>query len=453
MTRSIDVAAFIENRPLGWFQIRVLLVCLGVAITEGYDIQMVGYVIPFIAKDWHLGRAAFGPLFSIGIVGLLCGSLLFGLLADRYGRRKMVILCTLLYSAMTLATALATSLTPLLVLRFLTGVGVGGAIPNLIALMVEYSPRRNRSFMATFIQCGIAIGSATVGLAVAPLLPHFGWQSAFYIGGIVPLLLVPVFLLALPESVRFLVMKKRPTAVIAAALAKLDPQFRDARDVEFVAPERQRTGLPLKHLFTEGRAVLTLLLWLSFFLNTAVILSLVPWLPTLLTTIQFPAVKAAQITAMYSLGGLCGAVIFGWLIDRLGAYRVLAGAYTLGAVMIALIPAWGPSALLVSICVFGSGLCGSGGQYGGNAHAGAFYPTSMRSTGVGWALGLGRVGGAFGPLLLGGFVSMQWPLQSILIFYGVATFVAACAFGAMGLCTHPPVEAAVAETAPLQRRA
>ncbi len=430
---TIDVAALIDRRAVGWFQIRALLLCLGVALADGYDAQVMGYVIPSLARAWGLNRSAFGAIFSVGFVGLLLGSLIFGLAADRFGRRRIVILCTLIFSILTLATVLAQSVPALLVLRFLTGLGVGGAIPNIIALMVEYSPRRRRSTMTTLIQCGISIGSAMVGFLVAPLLARLGWQTAFYVGSLFPLALVPLLQLYLPESIRFLVVQRRPRAQIAAILGRIDPGFRLGDRFDFLAEEHRRTGSPLTHLFTEGRAPLTALLWLSFILNVFVIFSLVPWMPTLVASMGIVPAQAARISAMYAIGGLCGAIGFGWLIDRFGVYRVLALSFCVAALMVVCIGLGGPSILLVTIAVFGAGICGSGAQYGANSHAGNFYPTFMRSTGTGWALGAGRVGGALGPLMLGALVTRHWPVIDIVCVYGLITFGAALAIAAMGV--------------------
>lgn len=452
MNGTIDVVDFIENRKIGAFQVRIFILCLAVALTDGYDAQVMGYVMPAVAKAWHLvDRAAFGMIFSIGFAGLLIGSLVFGLLADRFGRRAMILLCTVVYAFFTFITVFAHSVDVLLVLRFMTGLGVGGAIPNIIALMVEYSPKRKRATMATLVQSGISIGSVVVGFIVAPMLPRIAWTGAFYIGSIAPLLLIPLLAFQLPESIRFLVVQKRPRAKIVAVLAKLDPAFQDDGNTDIVAAEHARTGVPLKHLFTEGRGALTLLLWLSFLLNVFVILSLVPWMPTLLTSIDFSLGHAAQIAAMYSIGGLCGALIFGALIDRFGAYRVLPLTYAIGAISVACIGMWGPSTALVVLCVFGAGLCGSGGQYGANSYAGSFYPTFIRSTGTGWALGIGRIGGAFGPLVLGGLLSLGWSLHSVQWFYGAVTLAAACAFAVLGLLARRPAyqqEAVLAGDAP-----
>src|SRR4051812_47030989 len=203
---TIDVAEFIDRQPVGRFQIRLLLTCAAVLFLDGFDTQAIGYVAPALAKEWSLTKGALGPVFSAGLFGLMIGALVFGPLADRVGRKRIIIFSTLAFGVGTLITAFLQDVNMLLVMRFLTGLGLGGAMPNAVALTSEFSPHRRRATMVMTMFCGFSIGAALGGLLAAALIPQFGWRSVFLIGGVAPLLLVPILALKLPESVRFLTL-------------------------------------------------------------------------------------------------------------------------------------------------------------------------------------------------------------------------------------------------------
>src|SRR6478736_5879952 len=211
----VDVADFIDQQPVGGFQMRLLLTCAAVLFLDGFDTQAIGYVAPALAKEWGLTKGALGPVFSAGLFGLMIGALVFGPLADRIGRKKIIILSTLAFGIGTLATAFINDVNTLLLVRFLTGLGLGGAMPNTIAITSEFSPHRRRATMVMIMFCGFSVGAALGGLLAAALIPHFGWRSVFVVGGVAPLLLAPVLAAHLPESVRFLAFTGRADQQVA----------------------------------------------------------------------------------------------------------------------------------------------------------------------------------------------------------------------------------------------
>ncbi len=416
-TDPIDVAGFIDRQPVGRFQIRLLLTCAAVLFIDGFDTQAIGYVAPAIANDWKLARGALGPVFGAGLFGLMIGALLFGPIADRVGRRRIIIFSTAFFGLGTLATILASDVTSLLTIRFLTGLGLGGAMPNAVALTSEYSPHRRRATMVMAMFCGFSIGAAIGGLLAAALIPAFGWRSVFVVGGVVPLLLVPLLVLRLPESVRFLALSGRVNEDVAALLARLAPSAHPPAGTRFVVQETKLPGIPVVHLLSGGRALATLTLWVLFFMSLLDLHLLSNWLPTVLNDLGASVSAAAVIGSMLQVGGVIGAFTLGQFIDRF-SFRALAFTYFVASIAVAAIGFSGHSIALATLVIFCAGFCIIGGQTASNALSATFYPTAIRSTGVGWALGIGRIGSIVGPLVGGIMLARQ--MSSDLVFVAAA---------------------------------
>src|SRR3977135_2705613 len=257
----VDVAEFIDQQPVGGFQINFLLPGAAFLFLDGFDTQAIGYVAPSLAKEWGLSKAALGPVFSAGLFGLMIGALVFGPLADRIGRRKIIIFSTLAFGLGTFATAFVSDVNTLLAIRFLTGLGLGGAMPNAVAMTSEFSPHRRRATMVMIMFCGFSVGAALGGLLAAAMIPQFGWRSVFVVGGLAPLALVPVLALRLPESVRFLALTGRANQRVGELLRLINPKSAFAPATQFVIHEPGLAGIPMLHLFKDGRTLVTLLLW------------------------------------------------------------------------------------------------------------------------------------------------------------------------------------------------
>ncbi|MDE2063678.1 MAG: MFS transporter, partial [Bradyrhizobium sp.] len=279
---AIDVAAFIDAQPVGAFQIRLLLTCATVLLLDGFDTTAIGYVAPALAKEWHIGKAALGPVLSAGLFGLMIGALLLGPLADRIGRKKIIILSTLAFGIGTLITSLVNDVNTLLAIRVLTGLGLGGAMPNTVALTSEFSPHRRRATMVMVMFVGFSIGAALGGFLAAALIPQFGWRSVFVVGGVAPLLLAPVLAFRLPESVRLLALTGRANARVAGLISRINASVRFTAGTRFVVNEPELKGVPVQHLFSDGRMLATLLLWVVFFMSLLNLYLLSSWLPTVL---------------------------------------------------------------------------------------------------------------------------------------------------------------------------
>src|SRR6204780_2076517 len=423
---QIDVAEFIDQQPVGAFQLKLLLTCAAVLFLDGFDTQAIGYVAPVLAKEWGLTKGALGPVFSAGLFGLMIGALVFGPLADRIGRKNIIIFSTLAFGIGALVTAFVQDVNALLAIRFLTGLGLGGAMPNAIATTSEFNPRRRRATMVMIMFCGFSVGAALGGLLAAALIPNFGWRSVFVVGGAAPLLLVPILVLRLPESVRFLALTGRANAEVADLLGFITPGPRFAPATQFVVNEPHLPGIPVLHLFREGRALVTLLLWVVFFMSLLDIYFLANWLPTVLNDLGASVSEAAAIGSMLQVGGVVGTFALGSIIDRF-SFRALALVCFIAVFAGGAIGELGHNAFLIWVAVFASGFCVVGGQIAANALAAAFYPTSVRATGVGWALGIGRVGSIVGPLVGGVLLTMKWSTESVFMAAAAAALCAALA--------------------------
>ncbi len=422
----IDVPEFIDGRPVGSFQLRLLLICAAVLFIDGFDTQAIGYVAPALAQEWKLPRGALGPVFSAGLFGLMIGALIFGTIADRIGRKRIIVLSTVAFGVGTLLTIFVQDATWLMALRFLTGLGLGGAMPNAVALTSEFSPLRRRATMVMAMFAGFSIGAALGGLLAAALIPAFGWRSVFLVGGLIPLLLFPVLLVVLPESIRYLALVGGRDREVGDLLRRVAPGVNLADDVRFVVQEPRLSGLPVAHLFAARRATTTLLLWVVFFMSLLDLYLLSNWLPTVLNDLGISVSAAAAIGAMLQVGGVVGTFTLGHFIDRF-SFRALALTYACAAIAVAAIGLASHSTSLVTVAIFGAGFCIVGGQIATNALTATYYPTAIRSTGIGWALGIGRIGSIVGPLIGGVMLAHEVGAQSLFAVAAIPALVAAVA--------------------------
>lgn len=417
MAKTVDVSELIGSRSFGAFQLRIVVLCGMVQFLDGFDTQAMGYAGPALRAAWHLSPQALGPVFAFGAFGTGLGSILLGPLADVFGRRKVMISTVALFGALTFFTAFVQTIDALRMWRLLTGFGLGAALPLTFVVANEFAPQRIRARMIAAMACGFAIGALSGGLLEAALIPYLGWQAIFYFGGIVPLLLALALLLWLPESVRFLATRPDTSAQIAAILKKVDPTFNFTPSTTFVVPAEPKTrGFAPVQLFTQGRAAMTLSLWVVYLVTLALLNTLNNWLPVAINMAGLPVQRSVVMTTLFQFGGIAGVLSLGALADRVGYYRVLVSAYALLAVCIAAIGAVGGVQWAIGAAVAGTGLFLIGANNTLNAFASTLYPTVIRSTGVSWGSSFGRLAGSIGPYF-GGVLLAALPLgQTFLIF-------------------------------------
>ena len=428
-----DVATFIDSQPLSRLQYLVIILCGLVVLLDGLDTQVIGYLGPALSAEWNIPRAQLGPVFSASQVGLVAGLLVIGAISDRIGRRLSIIVSVVLFGFFTLLTAFAQGVTDLMVYRLLAGIGLGGAMPNALALTGEYCPKRLRATLVIIMFCGFSLGSIVGGVLAATLLDSLGWHAVFLIGAILPMLLLPVLIVKLPESLQFLLLASRSRAPrvrrALGILQKINPQL--AGSVELQVQLEPVAKVPVTDLFSAGRTRGTLMLWVVFFMNLMVFYFLQSWLPTLFADTGLSQQSAVLMSTLISVGGIVAGIVSGPLMDRYNAYKVMALLYLGGSLLVAAIGVAGPAAL--AWVTFGAGFCVSGGQKSINALAVIFYPTQVRSTGVGWALGIGRFGSILGPVLAGGLLSWGWTTASLLQLAALPMLLAALMIYVMGL--------------------
>ena len=347
----INVPDLIDEQKVGSFQIRVLILCAMAALLDGFAAQMIGYVAPTLAREMHLGPPELTRIFAWGLFGLMLGALGFGPVADRFGRKPVIVACTIFYGLVTLATAKADSGASLAILRLLAGLGFGGVMPNAIALTAEYAPHRRRSTLVTIMFCGFPIGATVAGFATVPILPAFGWRGVFVLAGTMPLLLAPILALLLPESIRHMVIHGGSATRVRQLLARVNPNLNFANDAHFVVREERAPGLPVVHLFRQGRSLPTILLWIAFFMSLIDIYLLTSWLPTVFHNAGISISLAVIATAVFQGGGVLASLVLGSFVDRFGAYRVLTIVYLLGAVCVALL-GYTHSIVSIMTCTF-----------------------------------------------------------------------------------------------------
>jgi AAHS family 4-hydroxybenzoate transporter-like MFS transporter len=430
--RDIDLSEVIDAAPISRFQILSIVLCGLVAILDGFDTQAIAFVAPLIARTWSLDVSALGPIFGAGLLGLTIGALAFGPVADRLGRRRVILVSTAVFGLFSLLTVAAHDFTTLFTCRLLTGIGLGGAMPNIIALTAEYSPTRHRATLVTVMFCGFPLGAVLGGLISVRLLSAYDWTAVFYLGGILPLLLLPVLYAWLPESVRFKATRGDAGLSIIAILRRIDPTATYEPTDRFRSAERPLAGLSIRHLFSEGRGAGTVLLWIVFFSNLLIMYFLINWLPSVLQKAGLPIERAIIGTVLLNAGGIVGGILLGRVIDRLGPFRVLTVAYACAAAVIAAIGYIDDSAAVTMAIITVAGFLVIGTQFCMNALAASFYPTSVRSTGVGWALGIGRIGSIIGPVLGGIVLSFGWSPAEIFAACAVPALVAASAVFMIG---------------------
>lgn len=444
-TTALDIDRLVDGQRFGRFNFMLLLWSFLAMLADGYDISALASAAPELVRTWHLPATAFGPAFSASLFGVLFGAPLLGAIGDRCGRRAAIVGGCLIYGLGTLATVAATNLDQIIVLRFVTGIGIGGLMPNTIALNSELSPLRLRATLVVLMFTGITTGSGLPGGIQAWLVPRYGWTILFWIGGLTPLLIAACLSLQLPESVKYLALRPRRRAELLTTLRRMRPDLVIADEAGAigapatygapVTPEAAAaSGAGPAQLFSGGLAWITPLLWICFATALMANFFLVSWLPLVLVGSGLSVHQSGIITSFYHYGGTVGGILVSLVLARAG-FSAVATLFLLAIPAIAAIGLFANSTSVMGAAVALAGFATLGAQFGNNAASGLLYPTGVRARGVGWALGIGRFGSIVGPLLGGALIGMKLPLPQLFLWAALPMFVGLLAsLGVARLC-------------------
>ena len=432
--RTFPVDQVIDDAPMTAFQWRILIACGVVAMVDGFDTQAIALVAPELARAWAVPPAAFGPVFGIGLLGGLIGGLMMGSACDRFGRRPCLLIAILLFGLTSLATPWVSTLGALRALRLVTGLGLGGALPCIISLASEFAPHRLRRSAVSWMFCGFPLGAVAGGIAAALLLPAFGWKPIFLLGGAVPLALLPVLMRVIPESPRFLTLRGD-----AAGVTRVLRRMGIAERWNGRAAPAPAGRTPIVNLFTHGRATGTLLIWTTLFLSLVLAYFLINWLPLVARSTGIGIRGAVLAVAALNLGTIAGCLVLAPYANRRPG-RVIGLAYVAGAGAIVLIGQSGASVAMLLATCFAAGFFAIGAQFCTIALGASFYETWLRATGVGWSMGVARIGGVVGPVIGGVLVGAAIAPDMLMAVTGLVALAAAVAAATLGRVV-PRVEA------------
>lgn len=417
-TQRLDVRELINNNPLSRFQKLVVFLGFCVIALDGFDIAIMGFIAPTLKHEWGVTNYELGFVISAALIGLALGAILSGPLADWLGRKKIIVNSVFFFGFWTIVTAFSQNIEQMIFFRFMTGLGLGAAMPNIGTLVSEYAPERRRSFLITVIFCGFTFGAAAGGFSASWLIPRFGWHSLMALGGILPLLFAPLLIWLLPESVRFLVVKRAPAARIRAILQRLYPgQIAD--NAEFTLPAQPVNANAMRLVLSRQYRLGSLMLWLVYFMGLFLVYILGSWLPTLVKEVGLTVSQAAVMTAIYQAGGTIGSLFAGWLMDRINPHRALGLIYAIGGLFTMAIGYAAASFALLCLLAFVSGACLNGANTGMNALSARYYSTQARATGSSWMHGVGRMGAILSAFAGAEMMALNLSFESVFLILGI----------------------------------
>ena len=406
---EVQVSHFLDQHGLGAFQVKLIIWSVLLAMIDGYDIGAIAFAAPSLIKEWHIAPKALGLVLSASNIGVLFGSQIFGWVGDRYGRKTALILSNLLFGIFTFIAAYSTNLTELSWLRFFAGLGIGGVIPNLVAINAESAPRNLRATLAIIAVGLVPLGGALAGFAAAALVPQYGWQILFEIGGIVPVVFALAAIVTLPESIKFMTLHDSHRGKMEALLAAIAPDYKVPANARFVIEDEKQSPSSPIYLFGNGLAAITPLTWLMFACNLMGYFFLISWTPTLMGAAHVPPQTAALAGAALQVGGTVGALVLCWWLQK-ARFLAIAILFVIAVPVVGSIGFAGLSSTGALIAAtFFAGAIVLGIQSGINVVGAMIYPTSLRANGSGWQLGIGRLGAIIGPLLGALFVGLPVP--------------------------------------------
>jgi AAHS family 4-hydroxybenzoate transporter-like MFS transporter len=441
---TINVEQQIDAQPMSVYQMWVVFFGALILFIDGLDVQLVSYIGPKILTEWSISRTLLGTIFSSMIWGLLIGFAFVAPLSIRFGHRPLVILNMVLFGLATMMAYFVHDPTTMIALRVVAGIGLGGALPSGVALTGEYGPKRLRSTCIALIYCGYSLGTIAAGLLAGALLERYGWRLYMVAGGLIPIAIAVFLYFTLPESLEYLISKGAPRMTIARLTKRLAPAADIGEATMFTVYGKRETALAVAQLFQNGRTLGTLMLWAALFMNLMVIFFVLQWLPSIFTMVGYTQAQATTAATWATGGGILAALILGPLMDWFGPYRVIMVLFMVGGAFLFFTGLSVHSAAILATAVaFVAMGCTSGIQKCINALMVFFYPTALRSTGLGWAFGVGRFGAMLGPILAGFLFDRKWPVDQVFDVYAIPMIIGGLAILVMYLTYREPKNAMV----------
>ncbi|WP_042350771.1 MFS transporter [Bacillus massiliigorillae] len=428
--KPTNINDVILNLKFNRFHLQILLCCIFIIICDGYDMFVLGAILPSLMEDLNITALQGGMLSSYALIGMMLGALIFGPTADKIGRKKVIVICTIIFSLLTFTSGFASSMFSFGFQRFLAGVGLGGVMPNLIAIITEYSPKKLRSTLVAVMFSGHAMGGIVAAVGAMYLLPtEYSWRAVLWLG-LIPLILMPILYKLLPESLAFYVLKGQKNKLVSV-LNKLDKSRVYDTNQEYVLGEEDKKSedynkSPIKKLFLNKRGLSTFMFWIAYFMCLLVMYGLSTWLPKIMGNAGYEMGSSLAFLIVLNVGAVIGAIGGGQLADKLGSRKVLVVFFIIAFISLISL-SFKPNMVLLYILIALAGGTTTGTQIVMNAYVSQYYPTEIRSTGVGWALGIGRIGGIIGPTLGGMLLNAQLSLQINFIAFAIPCIIAGLA--------------------------
>lgn len=425
---KVNIQQAIDEAPVSRFHWVIIILGFLILAIDGFDTAAMGYIAPTLSGDWGIKRQDLGPVLSAALLGLSIGALIAGPASDRLGRKRILVFSCLFFGLASLGTAYAQTLNTLTLWRFLTGLGLGAAMPNAITLVSEFAPKRCRSMAINTMYCGFPLGAAGGGAISSWLIPNYGWHSVLLAGAIAPLALTVLLVLFLPESVKFLVHRGKDIVQIRR-IAQRFIAGDLAQVTHFYLDEERTTSKKgsVAQLFSQPWLAGTLMLWMTYFMGLVIYYVLLSWMPTLMLGMGYPLAESAWLTSLFTFGGTAGILLAGWMMDRWEAHKVVMTGFALTMLFALALGFENNHIVLFGGLIFLMGITMNGAQSGLQTLAATFYPTHCRATGIAWMQGVGRFGGVAGTMMSAHLLALQWQADSILMFLSVPALVAAAA--------------------------
>lgn len=420
----VHVEEVMQKSKFNGFHRSLMLWGMFLMAFEGYDLVVYGTVVPRLMVDWSLTPVRAGALSSYGLVGMMIGAITFGILADRIGRKKVIIISSVLFSIFTGLCGFAPTVGFFGIMRVMAGIGLGGMMPNVIALITDYAPGRKRAILVAILMTGYSVGGILAPVLGITLMPSFGWEAVFWVA-FIPLLAIPFIYKKLPESPSYL-LRSGKTKELAKVLNKVQPKANFLATQQFKMYETKLAKQGPIALFKNKLAFSTMLFWIIFFCCLLMIFGLNTWLPNMMIAAGYGLTSSLVFLIALQSGSIIGSLIFGTLADKYGFKRVLSPLAASGAVALVLL-GLGGNQVWIFILVMVAGAASIGSQNMAQAYVSNYYPAAIRSTALGMASGFGRIGGMLGPIMGGVLLGMTLPNVMNFVAFAIPGAIAAIA--------------------------